>query len=324
MKQQNFKKNDYEVIKKFIEFKKKNDVSKVHRMNFSWSNWGFGLESLETSAARLERNKIKYIELHGNLYGNDLGYKPDEVKKVLDNHNIKVSGICGMVYPESEFASINPFVRQQCIDYFRRQIKFCSEVGGNYVLFSPGAVGRPKKYDDNEFLRAAETIRIVSDDFVKYGIRGAIEPVRRDEVSLCHTFNDAKALIEEINHPGVKHIAGDVFHMLLGEEHIGKIIINSGSLMTNLHLADTNRRALGTGMLDIDIIIMALYVIGYNNEKCFCTAEPLGIGANPYDQMYGKPNSKILDSMVEQTASYFYEREEVILNATEEELLESY
>ncbi len=94
--------------------------------------------------------------------------------------------------------------------------------------------------------------------------------MRRDEVSLCHTFAEAKNLIDAINHPGIQHIAGDVFHMLVGEEHIGKTILNYGHMMTNLHLADTNRRALGTGMLDLDIVIMALYVAGYNNDRCFC------------------------------------------------------
>jgi len=321
MKQQNFRQKDLEVIKRFIQFREKNDVSKISKLNLSWSNWGFGMEPLEKSAARLEKNNVRYIELHGNLYGKDLGYKADSVKKILGSHNIQVGGICGMLYPESECASNNHFVRQRCIDYMRRQIEFCAEVGGKYILFTPGAVGRTKKYDDNEFYRAAETIRIFGDDFEKYGIRGAIEPVRRDEVSFCHTFFDAKVLIEEVNHPGVRHIAGDVFHMLLGEEHIGRTILDYGHMMTNLHLADTNRKALGTGMLDLDIVIMALYAAGYNNDNCFCSPEPLGTGSNPYEQMYGRPASDMLDELVRQTAEYFYEREELVLKASNEELL---
>ncbi len=39
------------------------------RLKLSWSNWGFGRESLADSAARLERNNVPYIELHGNHYG---------------------------------------------------------------------------------------------------------------------------------------------------------------------------------------------------------------------------------------------------------------
>jgi hypothetical protein len=65
---------------------------------------------------------------------------------------------------------------------------------------------------------------------------------------------------------------------------------------------------------------MALYVTGYNNEKCFCSAEPLGPGGDPYPQMFGSPDEAILDKLVEQTARCFYEREEEILNASAEEL----
>ena len=145
-------------------------------------------------------------------------------------------------------------------------------------MFAPGAVGRPKKYDDNEFFRAAETINKVADYFLQSRVRGAIEPVRQEEVSFCHTFAEAKRLIETINHPGIKHIAGDIFHMLSGEEHISSTILEYGDMIINLHLADTNRRALGMGSLDLDLILMALYTVGYNIEGCFCTPEPLGAG----------------------------------------------
>ncbi len=47
------------------------------KLNFSWSNWGFGMETLAVSAARLQRAGIEFIELHGNHYGPDLGYKVD-------------------------------------------------------------------------------------------------------------------------------------------------------------------------------------------------------------------------------------------------------
>ena len=323
MKLQNFKIKDLKVKKKFIEYRKNQDIKNMKRLNLSWSNWGFGIEPLEVSAARLQKNNIHYIELHGNRYGNDIGYNAKEVKKILDHHGIKVSGICGMVFPESEFASNNPFVRQRCIDYFKRNIDLCKEVEGSYVLFAPGAVGRPKKYDDSEFFRAAETISKVADYFLQSGVRGAIEPVRPEEVSFCHTFAEAKKLIDTINHPGVKHIAGDVYHMLSGEEHIALTIIEYGDIIINLHLADTNRGALGTGSLDLDTILMALYVIGYNNGAFYCTPEPLGAGSNPYSAMYGSPDPKVLDELVEKTASCFYERENEILNASDVEILNS-
>ena len=197
----------------------------------------------------------------------------------------------------------------------------CAELGGSYILFTPGAVGRSEKYDDQEMFRASEAIRVLGDDFVQHGVRAGIEPVRAAEVSFCHTFAEAKQLIEMVNHSGVKHISGDLYHMLVGEEHISATIVEYGDYLTNLHMADTTRMALGIGCLDLDVVLMALYVIGYNNDKCFCSAEPLGPGGDPYPQMYGKPDPEVLDKLVEQTASYFYEREEEILTASDDELM---
>jgi len=61
-------------------------------------------------------------------------------------------------------------------------------------------------------------------------------------------------------------------------------------------------------------------VVGFNNDKCFCSAEPLGPGGDPYPQMFGNPSPELLDRMVEQTARYFYEREEILLSVDPDEL----
>lgn len=319
MKPQTFQLKDKEVIEKFIEFRE-NNPKVGHKLNLSWSNWGFGIEPFEQSIARLAKHDVRYVELHGNRYGPDLGYKTKETKTILDDHGVKVSGVCGMISPECELSSNKPHITQRSIDYFRRNIEMCAGLGGSYLLFGAGAVGRPTPYDDHEFHRAAEAIRILGDDFQKAGIRAAIEPIRAAEVSFCHTFEDAKNLIKEVNHPGVQHIAGDVYHMYTEEDHVSGTILEYGHMLTNLHLADSNRRALGLGSMDLDLILMALYVVGYNNDKCFCSAEPLGPGGDPYPQMFGNPPPELLDGMVEQTARYFYEREDETLSADPTEL----
>ena len=66
------------------------------KLKFSWSNWGFGLEKLQNSLERLEKNGISFIELHGNHYTRDLGYDAAETKKLCEAYGVRVSGICGM------------------------------------------------------------------------------------------------------------------------------------------------------------------------------------------------------------------------------------
>ena len=167
-----------------------------------------------------------------------------------------------------------------------------------------------------ELERSAETLRLAADLFVKHKVKAAIEPIRSAETSLVHTVADAKAYIAAVNHPGVKHINGDVYHMQAEESHIGEAIVDAGEMLVNLHMADSNRAALGQGSMDLDTIIRALYVIGYNTEGRYVTPEPLGPGGDPYPAMYGKPDGKVLEALVQQTARCFREREEEVLTDT--------
>jgi sugar phosphate isomerase/epimerase len=312
MKPQNFAAKNERIRADFVALKKKDPRRLKNKLNLSWSNWGFGLEPLADSAARLERAGVTWIELHGNHYGPDLGYKPAETLKILGDHGIKVAGVCGMFSPDNDLSSNRAVQRQAAIDYLKREIPFAAAVKGSYLLVVPGAVGRPQKYDASEFHRSVETLRLVADLFIEHKVRAAVEPIRAAEVSFCHTIADAQAYIAAVNHRGVQHINGDVYHMQVGESHIGEAILAAGERLTNLHVADSNRCALGEGSLDVDTLIMALYLIGYNEPGRFVTPEPLGPGGDPYPAMYGKPDTELLEELVQTTAATFREREDAV------------
>ncbi|MDK1032718.1 MAG: sugar phosphate isomerase/epimerase, partial [Planctomycetia bacterium] len=271
MKEQNFQLKNEKIKEAFLELKKKHPENLEKRLDLSWSNWGFGMEGLDDSAKRLNRAGIGYIELHGNHYGLDLGYRAQETLKILGDNDIAVAGVCGMFSPDNDLSSNRSLQRQVAVDYLKREIPFTAEMGGTYLLVVPGAVGRPKPYDDTEFERSAETLRIVADLFVEHNVRAAVEPIRAAEVSIVHTVADAKRYIRRVDHPGVAHINGDVYHMQVEESHIGDALIDAGEQLINLHMADSNRCALGDGSLDLDTIIMALYVIGFNADGKFVT-----------------------------------------------------
>jgi len=313
MKLQNFEQKNAKIREQFEQIKKNHPERLKQPLNLSWSNWGFGLESLAVSAKRLADAGIEFIELHGNHYGPDLGYKVDETLKILKDHNIKVAGICGMFSADNDLSSNSGIQRQNAIDYIKRELDFAAAVGADYILVVPGAVGRPTPYDDAEFDRSAASLRLVADLFAERHIKAAIEPIRSAEVSFIHTIAEAKAYINAVNHPGVQHINGDVYHMQVEESHIGMAILEAGQQLTNLHMADSNRCALGDGSLDIDTIIRALYVIGFNKPGCYVTPEPLGPGGDPYPAMHGKPNPKLLNDLVNKSAAYFRHRQSCLL-----------
>jgi D-psicose/D-tagatose/L-ribulose 3-epimerase len=313
MKPQNYELKNEKIRSAFLELKKQHPERLQQRLSLSWSNWGFGLEPLAESAARLERAGIRYIELAGNHFGADLGDPVKETAKVLSDHGIQAVGTLGMFSPDNDLSSNRAFQRQAALDYIKREIAFTAEVGGLYLLVCPGAVGRSAAYDSTEFERSVDSLRRVADLFVQYAVHAAVEPIRSAETSLVHTVAEAKRYIAAVNHPGVRHINGDVYHMQAEEAHIGTALVDAGDLLINVHLADSNRCALGEGSMDLDTIIMALYVIGHNVPGRFVTPEPLGPGGDPYPAMYGRPDQPALDHLVLQTVSYFREREAELL-----------
>jgi D-psicose/D-tagatose/L-ribulose 3-epimerase len=312
MRHQHFEEKNSRIQQRFRELKKTSPEKLQARLNLSWSNWGFGRESLSDSAERLQKAGVPFIELHGNHYGPDLGYKVDETLKILADHALRVSGVCGMFSADNDLSSNRAVCRQSAVDYLRREIPFTKAVGGSYLLVVPGAVGRPKAYDDVEMERSAETLAMCGDWFLENGIQAAIEPIRSAETSFAHTVADAKQYIRAINHPGVGHINGDVYHMQSEESHIGEAVLEAGDKLVNLHFADSNRCALGEGSMDVCTIIRALYLIGHNQERRFVTFEPLGPGGDPYPAMYGKPDKAKLDSLVSTSIQYFRECEEIV------------
>ena len=312
---QNFELKNKQIHNSFLKLKKENPKKLSKKLNLSWSNWGFGIEPLAVSVKRLADNGIRFIELHGNHYGPDLGYKPSETRMILDDHGVSCAGICGMFSRENDLSSNSGVIRQNALDYLKRTIDFAAEIKAGYILVVPGAVGRPGKYDDVEFERSVETIRLVADEFSSRKIKAAVESIRSAEVSIVHTISDAVKYIQAIDHPGIQHINGDVYHMQSEEAHIAEAVIKAGKRLINLHMADSNRCALGDGSMDLDTIIKALYLIGFNVPDRFVTPEPLGPGGDPYPAMNGKPDKKALDKLVQQTVSYFRQREEAVLGS---------
>jgi len=313
------KKQDYElksdrIRSAFLDLKRKTPGAFAKKLALSWSNWGFGMETLEESAERLRKNGITFIELHGNHYGADLGYRPKETLKVLADHGITVGGICGMFSAENDLSSNSGRTRQAALDYIRRELDFGSAVKARYLLVCPATVGRPVPYDAVEFERSVETLKLVADLFVQHKVKAAIEPIRSAETTIVHTVAEAKRYIAAVGHPGVAHINGDVYHMQVEESHIGEAILEAGEMLVNLHMADSNRCALGLGSMDLDTIIRALYVIGFNSDGHYVTPEPLGPGGDPYPAMHGRPQPAQLDALVGQSARYFREREEAVLS----------
>ena len=128
MQKQNYELKNEKIKSAFLDLKQNHPEQLTGPLNLSWSNWGFGIETLAESAARLNKAGIKFIELHGNHYGPDLGYQVHETLRILNDYDIKVGGICGMFSADNDLSSNRAVHRQAAIEYLKREIEFTSAV----------------------------------------------------------------------------------------------------------------------------------------------------------------------------------------------------
>ncbi len=314
MKLQNYEEKSKKIKELFLKEKREKPDKFKSRLNLSWSIWMFGIESLENSLKRVKNAGLQYVELKGDHYTENTGTDPDEINKLLHSLEIEVSGVIGLFSPSNDLSSPDPYIKQKAIDYVRNQVKFAKETGGRYFIVVPSAVGRPDPVDNSELLRSSAALRKCGEDFRNYEIKAAIEPIRSAEVSLIHTVKGVNEYIKEVDHPAINRINGDIYHMLCEENHIGEAIIECGDKLVNLHLADSNRDAIGKGMIDIDTVIMAAYLVGMNEDNRFLTFEPLGPYPDPYVLSNEPCKVELMNELVEISVSYFKEREKIVRN----------
>jgi sugar phosphate isomerase/epimerase len=274
----------------------------------------FGIEPLENSLKRVKKAGLRYVELKGDHYTKYTGTDSDKVNRLLTSLDMEVSGVIGLFSPSNDLSSADPYIRQRAIDYVKNQVNFSKKIGGHYFIVVPSAVGRPNPVDNCELFRSSESLRKCGEDFEKSGIKAAIEPIRSAEVSLIHTVKGVKDYIKDVSHPAINHINGDIYHMLCEETHIGEAIIECGDKLVNLHLADSNRDAVGKGMIDIDTVIMAAYLVGMNENNRFLTFEPLGPYPDPYVLSNEPCQVDLMNELVGDSVSYFREREVFVRN----------
>ncbi len=295
----------------YIEEKMKNPEKFKRRIDLSWSIWMFGKEPLEKSLKRLKKNNLNYVELKGD-YTPDKENEIEKKKKLLEKYEIKLSGVCGLYSLNEDLASVDKDIRDSALNYIKNQIDFISELNGKYLIVVPSAVGRLNRFDENDLERSAEALSTINDYFIEKGVKAAIEPIRSAEVYLVNKIDQVLDYLKIINKKGIDSINGDIYHMINGEKHIGEAILKCGSKLVNLHLADSNRDGLGRGVIDIDTVIKASYLVGMNEKGRFLTFEPLGPFPDPYVLSNSIPDEAVMDDLVKESVNYFREREEIV------------
>ena len=150
-------------------------------------------------------------------------------------------------------------VRRRSLEAFKRYIEVASQLDSEVVVVG---IARGSCVGDcggaRERLRAS--LETLSDLAKSYGVVLAVEPINRYEIDLVNTVGEALDLIEGLDSTG---LLVDTFHSTLEEPSPYQAVVEAGGRMVHLHVADSNRRAPGLGIIDWARIARALRHVGY-------------------------------------------------------------
>jgi len=251
-------------------------------MQYSISNWIYATEDLEKSFQRLAKYEYDAVELEGEP--DKEKYEPKKVKKMLQQHGLKVSSIAGMYLWKEEIkrdlASSDKKIREQTIIYLFKCIDYARLIGAKLVIVVPAAVSKlaPSLNKKEDWKNSVKAVQEVAKYAEKKDILLAIEPINRYETYLVNSIQDALYYAREVNSTHVK-IMADTFHMNIEERDIPEAIRIAGSNLINVHIADSNRCSVGRGHINFKALIKALKEINYQYAL---TLEPLPPVSDPY------------------------------------------
>ena len=189
-----------------------------------------------------------------------------QLRKHADDAKIRIVGLHWLLARTKGLHITHPdaSVRQKTTEYLCELAKFCSELGGDVMVFgSPQQRNlQPGVSRDEGMKYAAEVFRGAMPTLEKLGIMLALEPLGHTTTNFMVTAADTVELAEMVDSPNCKLLL-DCKAMVTESTPIPELIRKHGSWLIHFHANDANRRGPGMGDLDFVPIFEALRDIKY-------------------------------------------------------------
>jgi D-psicose/D-tagatose/L-ribulose 3-epimerase len=167
---------------------------------------------------------------------------------------------------ETNAVSPDAAVRKKAAEHLKWAIDMTTAVGAS-VLVGPyhSALGvfSGAGPTHEEKRRAADVLRAAAEEAKKRSVLLAIEYLNRFECYLLTTAADAKALVQEINHPNFRMMY-DTFHAHIEEKDVAQAIALAGPAIAHVHISENDRGTPGTGQVNWTATFRALKQIKYD------------------------------------------------------------
>jgi len=187
--------------------------------------------------------------------------------------------IIGMFGTERDLSSPDANVRQKGMDYARKSLELCAEVGA--AVFSGACVGAggSELVSDAERLTrykiASERLHEIGEFAAQVGVPFCVEILNRYEDSILNTSAQACGLMDMTGHPSVG-IHLDTFHMNMEESSMGEALRLAGNRLFHLHASESHRGTPGGGYVPWKEVAEALQLFNYRGFAVIESFNPHG------------------------------------------------
>ena len=272
-------------------------VVSLARGRFGVSAWIYGDAPLPETLGRIAAAGYNGVELPGEPDR----WRPAELRRWLGDHDLEPVALTAscMVATERDLAHPDPRVRGVAVDYLRRCLGLAAEIGAPLTQMIPSGEPRlaPIATRDAEWAWSVGGMQIAAREAEQAGVRIAVEPLNRYEAYLVTSTAEALAYLDAVGSPWVG-LTLDLFHANIEEPDIAASIQRAGPRLFHVQVADTTRRGLGHGHLDLDPIVSALACIGYEGAL---VVEIMAPGPDPFRAIKDAQSAELLDRDIRQS-----------------------
>ena len=199
-----------------------------------------------------------------------------EVRNWIRNAGLECSGLHYIFDGSVKLATPDRELNAKCADYLCKVVDIAADMEAKTVIVGSG--GTTRSFDAG--VDRAEGIRCMADVIYQVGeyaaskdVYLAMEAINRYETNFLNTMQQATEFAQLVDLPHVRTMA-DTYHINIEESNPVEAVRTYGYALQNLHLADSNRHAPGTGHIDFKAIADALLETGFDK---YCSFEVFGL-----------------------------------------------
>jgi sugar phosphate isomerase/epimerase len=229
----------------------------------SLCEWVLGPTQFEDVCRVAREGGLDGVHLRGDRRPQDA----DWIRAAAETAGVRFLGMTpAILWPRdgADLSNPDPDVRARGLAYYRDLVDLAAQLHVPAIEVVPACEGRLEALSSSheEWELAVESLRRLAEHAADSGVALAVEPLNRYETYLVTRVEQAAEMVSAVGAERMGVVA-DAFHMSIEERDPLAAVAAVGPLLTEVQLADSNRRAPGLGHLDVSGIVRAARAAGY-------------------------------------------------------------